>query len=384
MTGRIVRTGLAALLLLPILLAGCEVEQERGGWVEMEPAVTRQLEDATIQPAADLKVSGPFQHENLAIYLVHGGDTVAGQDFLTLDEAIDKKVLVVHETEEVNELTLDNRSETESIFIQGGEIVSGGKQDRCLAVDVVLPPKAKGVTIDSFCVESGRWTGRSGQSVEVFDTKSNLAPTRKFKMAMRVQKDQGAVWDEVKRSQGRLRSNVAGLSYEKLSPTSLDATLDDPKLKEAIQQYADALASCIEGKSDVVGFAFAVNGKLSSADVYGSKALFRKLWPKMLKASAVEAVSERDRAKDTKAPAVEEVTTWVTAVRKGKAERRSLAADIGLRMNAMQMETDRDVLYELFDESASMTIHRGYLRKDDGDRPAPTPSPAPPEPAAER
>ena len=56
--------------------------------------------------------------------------------------------------------------------------------------------------------------------------------------------------------------------------------------------YIKKLSGIIDGKSDVIGYAFAVNGKISSSDVYGSNALFRQLWPKLLKASAVEAIAE--------------------------------------------------------------------------------------------
>src|SRR5438445_3597845 len=39
----------------------------------------------------------------------------------------------------------------------------------------------------------------------------------------------------------------------------------------------------------VVGYAFAVNGQLKGAELYASHGLFRKQWPKLLHANAVEA-----------------------------------------------------------------------------------------------
>jgi len=38
-----------------------------------------------------------------------------------------------------------------------------------------------------------------------------------------------------------------------------------------------------EASDDVIGYVFAINGQISSGDVYPSNALFRKMWTKLLK-----------------------------------------------------------------------------------------------------
>ena len=63
------------------------------------------------------------------------------------------------------------------------------------------------------------------------------------------------------------------------------------KVVANVDEYVRQLGSIVNGKSDVIGYAFAVNGQINSADIYVSNALFKKLWPKMLKASATEAVA---------------------------------------------------------------------------------------------
>jgi hypothetical protein len=59
----------------------------------------------TICPARadDTRVSGPVIHENLAIYLVHG-KSAPGPVPLTLEEALAKRAVRVHETGNVSEL----------------------------------------------------------------------------------------------------------------------------------------------------------------------------------------------------------------------------------------------------------------------------------------
>jgi hypothetical protein len=73
------------------------------------------------------KLSGPHTVDNLTLFFIHGPDTLKG-DYLTLQEAMRDKKVIVHETENVNELAVENVSD-KAVYIQSGEIVKGGKQD---------------------------------------------------------------------------------------------------------------------------------------------------------------------------------------------------------------------------------------------------------------
>src|SRR6266571_4240465 len=113
-------------------------------------------------PAADEGyISGPFVHENLAIYLVHGNSS-GGPVPLTLDEALTKKAAKVHETGDVNSLEIENVGD-EPIFVQSGDIVKGGQQDRALTASLLLPPRSGRTRVAVFCVEHGRWWPRRGR-----------------------------------------------------------------------------------------------------------------------------------------------------------------------------------------------------------------------------
>ena len=320
-----------------------------------------------------LKLTGPFQHENLALFLVRGKDAIEGRAFLTLDEALERKLLVVHESQDVNELTLDNLSEDHDIFIQRGEIVSGGKQDRVLGADLVVLSKARGVSIPSFCVESGRWSGRTGVAAECFDTNCNyvrrVAPDEAAEVGnipsaiRRFRGQQAAVWGNVKGRQRALIGNVPDMKLPAASPSSLDLTLEDAKLKAAVKRYTDKLAPIIKGKDDVLGFAIAVNGKIDAADLYGSNALLKKLWPKLLKATAVDAIARLQKGKTSAPPTVEEVRAWLAQPRAGKAVLRTVSERLSERVKAIHVETAGDVVLDTRDEGADASIHRAYLRK---------------------
>ncbi len=131
----------------------------------------------------DLKVSGPYTHKNLEIYLVHGEDQAKPKrEILTLEEALERKQAIVHETGNVGQLTVENLSPDADIYVQSGDIVQGGKQDRVLAADLVLSPKSGKVAIASFCVEQGRWGARgAGDAQGQSSTLSFTLATSTFK-----------------------------------------------------------------------------------------------------------------------------------------------------------------------------------------------------------
>ncbi|MBM4037387.1 MAG: hypothetical protein FJ290_02635 [Planctomycetes bacterium] len=316
----------------------------------------------------DTKLSGPYQHENLAVFVVHGKNTITETAFLTLDEALAKKVLVVHETEQVRELTVDNLSEKESIFIQSGEIVSGGKQDRMLGIDLVVPPKVRNMKVPSFCVERSRWSRRGSEAAEVFATRGNAAPSNELKIAARLDKDQGKVWQQVAKSQQALSAKVGADVTKTASPTSLDLTLEDPKVKAAVKAYTDALSKAIEGKDDAIGCAFAINGQVYSSDVYGSNVLFRKLYPKLLEASAIEAVAKLQKDKKFSAPAADAVTAWLNKPRESKNAVRALSEKVAPAMRAHTVESKEDVLFDTVDEKAGASILKRILVKPEEEK----------------
>ena len=130
----------------------------------------------------DQRLSGPHVHQNLAVYFIHGA-SAAGAVPLTLDEALAKGRVQVIETGQVNELKIENTGD-EEVFVQAGDIVKGGRQDRVLMVSLLLPPHSGAVPISSFCVEAGRWSGRAGEDATRFTSAAEAMPSRKALLAM--------------------------------------------------------------------------------------------------------------------------------------------------------------------------------------------------------
>jgi len=228
------------------------------------------------------------------VFLVHGRDRIQGKKILTLSEAMDKELVTIHETGDVNRLTARNNSKDQYVFIQAGDIVKGGRQDRTLGQDLLLPPESKKVAIDAFCVEQGRWSKRGPEKVGAFSSSKKQISSKALKIAAKKAKSQTDVWQAVAEEQERLSKNVGKSVRSSRSESSLQLSLEDQAVKEKSKPYNKSLLPIIDKEKDAVGFAFAINGAFSVAEVYGSPDLFRHLWPKLLDAAACEALARQN------------------------------------------------------------------------------------------
>src|SRR2546428_11059112 len=154
----------------------------------------------------DYRLEGPFTRGNLTVFLIHGKDKIKGETFLTLQEALVQKKVIVRETREVNQLSIENVSR-EEVYVQSGDIVKGGQQDRMLVVDLILPPRSGKIPIAAFCVENGRWSQRGSEEVTVFTSSSNSVASREVKLAAKAKSSQAEVWREVASAQDKLSAN---------------------------------------------------------------------------------------------------------------------------------------------------------------------------------
>ena len=307
---------------------------------------------------AETHLSGPFTHDNLTIFLIHGADKSA-KHLLTLDEAIDQHKVVVYETRNVNELAVENIS-NEDVFIESGDIVKGGAQDRTLKDDIILPSKSGRVSLNSFCVEHGRWTRRGSEDVGTFGEAHQAIASKQLKMAVKMQQDQREVWARVAEAQAQLSSSLRTDVRAAPSPTSFAMTLEAPAVQRSIDGYLEDLAGIVKGQSDVIGYAFAIDGKLNSADVYSSHDLFAKLWMKLLRATSVEAVSSFKAGKKFEPVTANAVKAALADAESGKGSAKNLTD----RTEVVVKESAQNVMFETRDRAQhDAWIHRNYLTK---------------------
>jgi hypothetical protein len=305
------------------------------------------------------RISDPVSYRNLSIFLIQGKDQNTKGNILTLQEALERKLFVVYETSDVNQLEVENLSKEFDVFIQSGDIVKGGKQDRVLAVSIIIPARSGRVRIEAFCVESGRWTKRGSEDSSKFNSSNDRIATKELKLAANSARSQQEVWDKVSDAQARLSKTVGGSVASAESRSSLQLSLENKQVIENVDQYIRQLSGAINGKSDVIGYAFAINGKINSADIYVSNALFKKVWMKMLKAAATEAVAESRNvrlADLVKASAVEE---FIDDAERANSREQS----VGFSSRLVTREDKDNVMFEARDEKSKTVVHKSYVKK---------------------
>lgn len=312
----------------------------------------------TAAQSPSYRISAPYSYKNLTIYLIHGKDETSKTNILTLQEAMQRQILRVYETSDVNELEVENISKHFDVFIQSGDIVKGGKQDRVLAVSIIIAARSGRIKIESFCVESGRWQKRGNEDSGQFSSSNDRIVSKELKLAANGARSQQEVWARVSEAQEKLSRNVGDNVTASASRTSLQLSLENGKVTATADEYVRKLGNLIDGRTDVIGYAFSINGEINSADVYVSNALFKKLWPRMLKAAAIEAVA--DQGSVTKAPAKpDQVKEFLADADKGRAEER--AAGGSTRIIARDQKDS--AVYEARDDKSRLVVHRAYVKK---------------------
>jgi hypothetical protein len=221
--------------------------------------------------------------------------------------------------------------------------------------------------------------------VKTFATASAVVPSREAKLAMKAPAQaatpdtdavsgirgprtkaytgsdtssrQQEVWKTVRSVQDKLSSNLAAPVAAPASQSSLQLALENEKLKDAQATYLAALQGSAEKDGDVVGYVFAVNGKLNSAEIYPSNGLFRKMWPKLLQASITEAIGAKDSGGDA-TPTSEAALAFLDEAAKGAASEKQLTANVKLETRA----GDKAFSFETRGAQGAL-VHRSYLAK---------------------
>ena len=198
---------------------------KRGAWlwligvavvVALAVIVPCMLPAGEVVPTYGYKVLPAIRQGNLTVFPVVAATSHDTQEFLTLDEGLKSGEVVVSESgsvrglvrgnhlqpptpsgAQVNQLVLVNNSKRPLVLL-AGEIVTGGKQDRVIGADRIIPPESEPIDLGVFCVEPGRWTGSSMQ-FGANGAPMPMAPPSVRNKAM-VAKDQQQVWAEVGRA----------------------------------------------------------------------------------------------------------------------------------------------------------------------------------------
>jgi len=301
-------------------------------------------------PIKDLVLSAPVTHENLTVFFIEGKETMKGRRMISLETALAEGRATVHEG-----ITVENHGNV-PLFIQAGDIIKGGSQDRTLPYDMIIPVASRRVPLPAFCVEAGRSGPRAGEISTSFQTSTEQLPGKQLHLAARVRHNQAEVWAGVQAMQAKLSNTVGAPVQSRLSPTSMQLTLENAAMRDRIDSSLAKLSTLPEGDK-TIGAVFVINGVVQGAEIYGSHATFREMYSKLLRSNAIAALSESRNARQDVSP--ESVRRFLEqAETGGNAQHRRGGAAL-----TRQLDSDRAVLFETFDPDGSTIVHRSYLAK---------------------
>jgi hypothetical protein len=97
----------------------------------------------------------------------------------------------------------------------------------------------------------------------------------------------------------------------------------DKDVQGQLQPYLAALVEPVARQERIVGVIVAIDGKVESVDVFESTPLFQKLWPRLLKSYALDALSSATQDSDQPAAAactVAQARAFLETVLAGEVE----------------------------------------------------------------
>jgi hypothetical protein len=293
---------------------------------------------ASQRPQGDWRILDPVVYENIAIFPVVSGSSQDTSSFLTLEEGLASGEVIVSErgaggivrdrgvvrppqydaSASVNQLVLLNRSKR-PLLLLAGELVSGGKQDRIIGKDRIVPVGAEPLPLDVFCVEHGRWTGSSSQFTA---SKTIVHPSVREQA---VEQKQDEVWAAV--AGGTTASVTVSAEAAAALPAapriSSDALVQTITVEAPTQSYrkiyegrrvggsVDSFVDQVQRRfaratsglkgERVVGVIVAYGGDVAWSDIFASSDLFHQYWSKLLRSYAVEALA-RPTLRETASP----------------------------------------------------------------------------------
>ncbi|EDN68961.1 conserved hypothetical protein [Beggiatoa sp. PS] len=210
-----------------------------------------------------------------------------GPDYLTLQEALDKKVLKITELSEsgsVPELKVENTG-TEYVLLLDGEELMGAKQNRVLNTTILLKPDSQTV-IPVSCTEQGRWSysseefSSSGHIMEHGIRSSKMKSVHaSLRHGSSYRSDQGEVWNEIHNlsAKAKVASSTGAMRdvYESKSTT--------------LAEYEKAF----DYQPAQQGFLVMINGEVVGFDILSRSAAFQKLYSKLIKSYAMDAMLQK-------------------------------------------------------------------------------------------
>lgn len=227
-----------------------------------------------------LELGRPVTSGSLTIVPVYLDMISDRTPYATLDDALKNGWIAITEVAggRVPQVKISNLSKR-VIFLMGGEILTGCRQDRILAGDILLGPGTRDLLAPVFCVEQGRWTHVS----ESFFSKQNLGtPALRARAQEKSPGAQSRIW-------GRIAEENRSLGVASPTGAYQDA-YEKEENRARIEGIETKMKDVPSLHAETVGAVIGLGGEIVSVDIFANPGLFLKQWPKILRASALSSL----------------------------------------------------------------------------------------------
>ncbi len=227
-----------------------------------------------------------FTFGNLRLYMISSEPEFVKAhrglgNYTSFKDALTKGAVVVSELQggTVNTLVFENKGK-DTVLVLAGEVVTGGKQDRVVAKDMLLLPNSGPVQVPVFCVERGRWTP-NGSGYTFNNTFGVTSPS--VRKAAVVEKNQGEVWSKV-----AVKNREAGTGS---GTGTYTAIAQSDKINKDLPAYLQHFNQLMAEDTSYIGFVAVTGDSIISCDLFANNKLFRQQSANLLKSAAVEAIT---------------------------------------------------------------------------------------------
>lgn len=211
------------------------------------------------------------------------------EEYISLAEAQKRGVVDISELDQggtVNQVEIRNKSE-KPIYVVSGDIITGGKQDRVIAMDMVIPPLGnQSVAAEVFCVERGRWS--AGSSGYRFAAGSGQACLALKKSLGKSSVSQGEVWSKVGDINAKFGTSSGTGTYRR--------ALEDSGVQSQLEPYVEAFLKEFEKDDKIVGFGVCAGKKVVACDIFLNPSLLQAMREKLIRSYVMGVLTEQDKA----------------------------------------------------------------------------------------
>jgi len=360
------------LLLIVLIFTGCTSISEPQG--------------KSPSGEGDVKIGSPATHGNLTIFPLYlSSYEETGKNYVTLEETLAQKQVEVREVSSsnnneqqveetnspvpsqrqeqvlqqgdgatVNAVSIENKSK-QPLYILAGQVIVGGKQDRVITKDTIVPPGQK-IQVEVCCVEHGRWSPREnsvagGGLCFAAALESNTQGSIRKIAQEKGESGQSEVWEEVAKSAKNLDAETSTGTYKQVVE----------KTQQKLEGYMKTFGS-FEKDNKICGFVSCINGEVDSCDLFACPSLLAKFRKSLLRGYALDALNAEEATSGKKATSVD-IEKFLKETESAKSNTEKLAEDKHRRVE--KRESEKIIGFDNAAKcgKASMSIHKNYYKK---------------------